>query len=125
MGAQKRPAPPTNTGNDRRKVRRISAGQGMTTIASSMESSMDSYADKITDAFQRAPRSEALEVAGQAIETIEDEEGFSGDDLTDAAVVIAQSKEVANVYLHLKGKAARTSFLLRCMRDLNKSSQSK
>jgi hypothetical protein len=117
---QKRSACPTNTGNDRRKIRRISAGQGMTTMANLMENAMETIAEKFTRAMQQAPRSEALQVTAQAIEIIEMEEGFSDEDLKDAALVIGNSPEVANMYLHMKSKTACRNYLLDSMEKRRK-----
>jgi hypothetical protein len=52
--ARKNSAASTSTGNDRCKVRRILAGEGMTVMAESMGSSIDSLKDMITGASQAA-----------------------------------------------------------------------
>jgi hypothetical protein len=90
-------------------------------MASSMEAAIDSLKDMMmVTAVQRVPRSEALEIETRAIEAIEMDEGFSAEDFADAAMVIANNPSLANVYLHIKNKAARTSYLLHYMEKLRR-----
>ncbi|KAF8500752.1 hypothetical protein F5888DRAFT_1675884 [Russula emetica] len=115
---RKRSAGPSNTRNERRKVRRISAGEGMTALANSMETAIDLLKDIVSGASQCTPRSEALKIQAQAMEAIEKDEGFSDEDIKDAALVIADNPSTANTYLHVKNKQARKSFLLHMMEKL-------
>jgi ATP-dependent protease HslVU (ClpYQ) peptidase subunit len=115
---RKRSAGPSNTGNERRKVRRISAGEGMAALANSMETAFDLLKDIVSGASQCTPRSEALKIQAQAMEAIEKDEGFSDEDIKDAALVIADNPSTANTYLHIKNKHARKSYLLHMMEKL-------
>jgi GTP cyclohydrolase III len=117
---QKRSEPPTNMGNQRRKARRISAGQGITTMASSMDTAFDSLKDMFVGATQSAPRSESLEIQTQAMEAIERDEGLSKEDFLDAVTAMTSNISAANAYLHIKDKALRTSYLLRQMEKFKK-----
>lgn len=112
----KRSAAPTNTGNERRKIRRISAGQGMTTMATKMESRIDRLSDIIEGTAQRNSGSNDLDLETQAIEAIEKNECFDTDDLSYAVCVIAGHRARANAYLRMKDKEARTAYLLRMIK---------
>jgi hypothetical protein len=84
----------------------------MTTVASSVETALDTYGERLKCAFEFTPRSEALEVASNAIEVIEEEEGLSDEELMQAAMVV-KDPTIANIYLRMKRKSARSAFL-RC-----------
>jgi hypothetical protein len=115
----KRSPGPANTGNERRKVRRISAGQGMTNIGDSMENSFVTIRGMVSDSFHIAPRPVSLDIGAQAMQTIEEEEDLSEEDLVRAEMVITQNTSCANVYLHISNKRARTLYLLKMMGELN------
>ena len=92
----------------------------MVMVAKSMETAINSLKDFVpmADFSQPDPLSEDMYFAGQAIKAIEKDEGFSDEDLVDAALVITNQPSIAKVYLLLKGKEARTSFLLGHMEKL-------
>ena len=92
----------------------------MVEIASSLETAIDSLKDMVSGPIQGAPRSEALEIGARAIRAIEMDEGFSVDDLVDAALVIQGNHLIAKVYLSTKNKKERTSFLLHHMEKLKR-----
>ena len=115
---RKRSAGSTTTGNERRKTRRISAGEGMSIMAGSMETSIDSLKDTITDVVQRTPHSEARDLEAQAIKAIEKGEDFDFNDLAYAARVMTGQPSRANMYLSMESKGARTSYLLGMMEEL-------
>lgn len=90
----------------------------MTTMADSMEAAIDRLSDTVAGTSQCAPLSEAFKIEAEAIETIEEEEGFSNENVKGAALVITNNPAVANMYLHMKNKTARKSFLLHHMEKL-------
>ena len=104
-------------------MRRISAGQRVTTTAASVEKFVDSLKDMVS-AMQHdsddTPRSKDLEIAAQAIEAIEKDEGFSPEDIKNAALVIVDDPPFASAYLSITNKGARTALLRRCMKQLEK-----
>jgi hypothetical protein len=101
-------------------VRHISAGEGMMMLAKSMETAIDSLKDIILGISQSARCSEASKIETQAMEAIKKDEGFSDEDIKDAALVIENHPSTANMYLSIKSKGARKSFLLRHMEKLKK-----
>ena len=93
----------------------------MTTLGDSISFALESYGERLTKASECAPCSEALDVAGWAIETIKEDEGFSDEDLmlTVFAVKDPLDPTVANIYLHMKRRSAHKSFLLCHMEKLS------
>jgi hypothetical protein len=91
----------------------------MTTVASSVETALNTYGERIKSVFEYTLYSEALEVAGNAIEVIEEEEGLSDEKLTRAAMVV-KNPTIANIYLCMKRKTACTAFLRRQIKELRK-----
>jgi len=91
----------------------------MTTTAASVEKFVDSLKDMVS-AMQHTPRSKDLEIAAQAIEAIEKDEGFSPDDIKDAALVTVKEPPIASAYLSITNKGARTALLLCCMKRFKK-----
>ena len=109
----KRSAGPSNTGNERRKVRRISAGQGMANVANSVETAIDSLKDIATGnagTSQSVPRLEAT-ILFRAIKAIEKDEGFSDNELKDALLAIEKNPQLAEMYLSLERKGTRALYL--------------
>ena len=101
-------------------MRRISAGQRVTTTAASVEKFVDSLKDLVSAMQHDTPRSKDLEIAAQAIEAIEKDEGFSPEDIKNAALVIVDDPPFASAYLSITNKGARTALLRRCMKQLEK-----
>jgi len=97
-----------------------------------METAFDSLKDMATGTTQRTLRSEALELEAKATEAIENDEGFSDEDLKDAALAIgkletirlyamdpiANNPMVTNMYLHMKNNTARRRYHLHHMEML-------
>ena len=104
------------TGNDRRKCRRITAGEGLANVATSMEKAMQTLAGSISQASASVTQP-ALHVMdptsrqAAAVTAIEEDEGLSDNELNDAVVMIMGSADTANMYLALKGSGSRTRFL--------------
>jgi hypothetical protein len=92
----------------------------MVMLASSMEIAINSLKDMVTCAVQHTPRSEALELSAKAIKGVKMNEGFSDEDLVDAALAISNNLTVANIYLHMKNKTARKLYLLHHMEKLKR-----
>ena len=61
-------------------------------------------------------RSEAKEIEHMAMEAIQNDEGFSDKDIVDAASTLQEDPGIASMYLLIKSKKARTTFLLRKMK---------
>jgi hypothetical protein len=102
-----------STGNERCKVHRISAKQGMESITDGLGSAIKSLNDRLTspEPTQRAPCSEALELATMAINAIEKNEGFSPWDLL-AAIRVVNDPPIANTYLSIKNEDVHQDYLL-------------
>ncbi len=119
----KQSAGPLNTGDDRHKVRRVSAGQGMVIVANSVEIAIDSLKDIVTGngKTESTPQLEGtLSSESRAIKAIENDEGFSDEELKDAILVIENNPKHAEMYLSLERKGARTSYLRHHMKELKK-----
>jgi hypothetical protein len=114
----KRAAALKRTGNEQRKKCKPSAGEGMTAIASSVETSIDSLVGMVAGARQHTPQSVALELESRTMKSIEKNEGLLDEDLDIAAMVMANHPACVNMYLSLKKKGSRTSYLLREMENL-------
>jgi hypothetical protein len=77
-------------------------------MADSMQAAIVSLKDILTS--QRAPRLDPLEISARAMQTVQEEGGFSEDDLIDAGFVMARP-EVANMYLNCATEELHKSFL--------------
>lgn len=138
---RRRSAAATSPESEPTKARRVSAGEGMTSIASSLENvagtmatAMENIATKmqptsspdstntLTALAEMArlmrPRSPAAPATAHttdprtaAIQSIEDDEGFSDDDLASAATCIMTNEGLAKMYLLLKSRGARASLI--------------
>ena len=110
----------------------------MTTMTGSMEDIFDSLKDVFSDvakhrdfrehaqaqiqaqtqaqATATVTRSEAKEIEHMAMEAIQNDEGFSDKDIVDAVSTLQEDPGIASMYLLIKSKKARTTFLLRKMK---------
>jgi hypothetical protein len=98
------------TGNDRRKSRRISAGEGLANMASSMQATMQTLAGLIVS----TNRSGAVDPStwkAAAIAAIEEDEGLAEDKFNVAVEMIIVSSEAATMYLAIKKDSAHMRFL--------------
>jgi alpha-glucuronidase len=110
LRTRKRTKSHSKTGNDRRKSRRVTAGEGLANVADSMQIAMHTLASSIS----QASGSKATDPSSQkaaAIEAIEDNEGLSDDEFNHVVEMIMASADIANMYLAIKRPAARTRFL--------------
>jgi len=98
------------TGKDRRKVKRVSAGEGLATVADSMEASMRTIANSLIVASGHGPTDSSCRKA-TAISAIEENEGLSDNEFNDAVEMIMDNGEAASMYLAIKNPIARTRFL--------------
>lgn len=120
-----RSAPTKTTGSDRRKVRRISAGQGLATIADSVKDAMGSMSKMIVSSleWQSAPSRpeglEPLDIIDKAMVAILEDEGFSDDDAACAADVMEGNPSCVRMYLRLTSSGMRTKYLHRLMDKMN------
>ena len=117
---QKRSTPPTNMGNEPRKPRRISAGQGMAAMGSEIGTAIDTLKHMIGSTSQRTAHSEARELEARAVKTIENEEGLSDNEFTAATLAVAANPTLANIYLNTQSKSKRTHFLLSNIERFNR-----
>jgi hypothetical protein len=112
---RKRSVCPSTTGNERRKVRCVSAGQAMETVASSVDSAIMELKNIFavpnnTGNAQSAPRLEGT-LKSQAIKAIERDKGLSVDELMDAVLVLENDPQRTDSYLSIEKKAVCTSYL--------------
>jgi hypothetical protein len=68
----------------------------MTNVGDSMENSFEAIRGMVTDSFNIAPRPVSLDIGAKAMQTIEEEEDLSEEDLVRAAMVITQNTSCAN-----------------------------
>jgi hypothetical protein len=87
-------------------------------MGNSVETAMESLKDAINGSTQRAPRSEAWDIIPEALKAIETDEGFSDEDIKDAACIVAKDPMLGYTYLNMKSKTARTAFLRHQMNEL-------
>jgi hypothetical protein len=122
----------STTGIERRNVRRVSAGEGMTTMAGSMSTVASTLADAMQAAAStmrppnhavalQAAFTQAGPVANtnggipMAIAMIEANEGFSDDDLVDAAGCLTADPNLATTYTSIASQSARSRFIRKQM----------
>lgn len=120
-----RSAGTATTGSERRNVRRVSAGEGMSSMATSMNTAATTLANAMTMAASTvlpAPIASA-QPAGAigngnlpvAIALIQANEGFSDDDIVDAAECVTANPDLATTYVTLNSSTARSRFIRRMM----------
>ena len=99
-----RSAPTKTTGSDQCKVRHISVGQGLATIAESVKDAMGLMSKMIVSSLERqsAPSrpegSEPLDIIDKAMVAILEDEGFSDDDAACVADVMGGNPSCARMY---------------------------
>jgi hypothetical protein len=98
------------TGNNRRKSRRVTAGEGLATVANSMEVSMQTIANSIAAAAGPGAMDPSSRKAA-AISAIEDCEQLSDNEFNEVVEMIMGNNDAANMYLAIKKPTARTRFL--------------
>jgi DNA-binding XRE family transcriptional regulator len=115
--ARKNSAASTSTGNNRCKVCRILAGEGMTVMAESMGSSIDSLKDMITGASQAAQLGK-LKIETKTIEAIENNKGFDDEELAYAVMAIVNNSAAANRYLSMRSEKGRSTYIRKLMKNI-------
>jgi len=106
----KGPKKKQKTGKDHHKSKCISAGEGLTDVAKSMEVSMQTITDSIINAIQpKTAHGSSSKVA--AISAIKNDKGLSENEFNEAAEMIMGNAEAATMYLAIKNPAACTQFL--------------
>ncbi|KAI9432191.1 hypothetical protein H4582DRAFT_1997818 [Lactarius indigo] len=135
----------SSSGSEPTETQRISAGEGMSNIAASMESAAETLAGALVDmAKNMCPTSaldatlagaltgvvdpilppapsdtaSATDIRTAAMNMIEDEEGFSDNDLTCAASCIIANAELARGYIAIRSRGARTALIQGAMEKL-------
>ncbi|KAI9448729.1 hypothetical protein BJY52DRAFT_1193230 [Lactarius psammicola] len=141
-----------SSGSEPTKARRISAGEGMSNIATSMDSAAETLAGALAGVAQKMCSASTSDtttnaLAGALVEVvnairpptlsattpitdprsaamviIEREEGFSDEDLACAARCIVASAELATTYVALKSQGACTA-LIRGAMEMHQSSK--
>src|SRR5436190_20777962 len=101
--SHKRTKSHTQTNNERCKTKTVTAGEGLASIAESMQVAMESLADSITGVSRGSEKggSEAAAVAA-----IEKDEGLSEDELTEAVEMLMSDSKKAMMYLALNNPKA-------------------
>jgi hypothetical protein len=82
-----------------------------------MASLMKTALSLLTGTIQHAPHLEAMQITNQAIEAIENDKGFSDENLKDAVMVISNNLLHATAYLGIKSKVVQSSYILELMKD--------
>ena len=109
-GSSKRTKTLPKTNYERRKTKRISAGQGLTTVADSMENAMALLASS----FKTVAGNQELTSPGRktaAIAAIEKDEQLSEGEFNDTVEMLMSSSNTATMYLAIQNSASRTRFL--------------
>jgi hypothetical protein len=91
-------------------VKRISAGEGLSNVAESIESAMSALAGSIESATGSTSMASPARKAG-AISAIEKDEGLSEEEFDAAVELMMSSSNIANTYLAI-GKATSCSRFL-------------
>ncbi|KAI9434679.1 hypothetical protein H4582DRAFT_1976940 [Lactarius indigo] len=135
----------SSSGSEPTETQRISAGEGMSNIAASMESAAETLAGALTDMAKNmspAPAPDATlvgaltgvvdpilppapsdtasatDIRTAAMNMIEDEEGLSDNDVACAASCIVANTELARAYIAIKSRGARTALIQGAMERL-------
>lgn len=120
-----------STGYDRRKIRHVSAGQGMQGLGLSIEKATDrmrgtmvEVANKVKPAgLQTAsiePDISAFDPNSAAISAIEDAEGLSDCEFIDVCDAIMANPKIGSTYLAISKASSRTYFIQRRIKEHRK-----
>ncbi|KAI9432210.1 hypothetical protein H4582DRAFT_1998020 [Lactarius indigo] len=121
----------SSSGGEPTEIQRISAGEGMSNIAASMESAAETLAGALVDlaknmcpasasdatlvgALTGVDTASATEIRTAAMNMIEDEEGFSDNDLKTSPA----RRVLARGYIAIKSRGARTALIQGAMEGL-------
>ncbi|KAH9035534.1 hypothetical protein EDB85DRAFT_2213968 [Lactarius pseudohatsudake] len=109
------------TGSERRNVRRVSAGEGMNSVAGSVTNAAGTLADALAKAVSaiQPPVANPIQPANVpsngslsfAVALMEANEGFSDDDIATAAECMATDPNIATTYVSLTSRAVRSKFI--------------
>ena len=105
-----------STGIKRRNVRRISAGEGMSTMATSVNSAANTLANAVREAAAtvRPTTSSSIDGNGSvpiAIALIEANEGLSDNEFGDAAQCITTNPMIATIYVAMSNRNTRAKYI--------------
>lgn len=94
-------------------MKRVSAGEGLSNVAESIESAISTLASSIESATGSTSMTMMTSPARKAgaISAIEKDEGLSEDEFDAAVELIMSSSNVANTYLAIGKATSRTRFL--------------
>ena len=92
----------------------------MSNVGDSLVTAFENLGGVIEGTSQYTLRSEGTELQAKAMNAIENDEGLSDNDLTDAGLALAKFPTLANLYLTMKSKTARTNYLFCYMEMLKK-----
>ena len=114
------------TGNDRRKIRSISAGQGMQGQGLSIERAADNIrgtmiqvANKVKPADSCTTSIERVDPYTAAISAIEDTKGLSDCDFINVCDAIMENPKIGSMYLAISKASSRSYFLKRRKKKIN------
>lgn len=109
-----------STGNDRRKVRRVSTGQGMVQIGGSMEKALREVKEtmlestsRIGPSTQQGQHHQPLNVGNMAfiVSAIENNDDFSDNEKVDAYKIIKNDARVGDIFAAMTRRDLQTKFL--------------
>jgi len=111
------------TGAERRNVRRVSAGEGMSSMASSMNVAADTLANAMREVATtlrpaevavgppRHTSTDANPNVTVAIALIETNEGLSDNEFSDVAQCITVNPTIATVYVSMNNRTSRSRYI--------------
>ena len=110
------------TGAERRNVRRVSAGKGMSSMADSMNTAADTLANAMREVATTLRPADVAIAPGctivdantnvpTAIGLIEQNEDLSDNEFSDAAQCITKNPIIATVYLSMSKQASRSRYI--------------
>lgn len=105
-----------STGNGRRKIQRISTGEGFAHLTDSIQRAVKEVKDttiQIASQLERAPPAPPTDpVVAAAISAIEENEGLSDEEFIDVVEAIVRDRSIGAMYLAMSRPNLRTIFLL-------------
>ena len=110
------------TGAERRNVRRVSAGEGMSSMADSMNTAADTLANAMREVATTLRPADVAIAPGRtivdantnvptAIGLIERNKDLSDNEFSDAAQCITKNPIIATVYLSMSKQASRSRYI--------------
>ena len=111
--SRKRARGPASTGNDQRKLRRLSTAQAFSDVKNTIESAVESLIAAIREVAS-APNTSIYSIA---ISTVANDPDFSQNEIDDAFGIFTNKPQVAEMYAAITDTSARTRFLRRRLNE--------